>query len=135
MEDRLKAKDNLIEKLDLKNHSLQTQRWKLSQRVAQKEQMSDMLNAVDFDQLKIENQQYLERIEEKNTELLQVKLTTGRTIQVHCLRLLTFIVLEMFSPINSVAHLEAVNTYLLECKLAASLLVDRQSSLFDTGPE
>lgn len=82
MEDRLKAKDNLIEKLELKNHSLQTQRWKLSQRVAQKEQMSDMLNAVDFDQLKIENQQYLERIEEKNTELLQVKLTTGRTIQV-----------------------------------------------------
>lgn len=82
MEDRLKAKDNLIEKLDLKNHSLQTQRWKLSQRVAQKEQMSDMLNAVDFDQLKIENQQYLERIEEKNTELLQVKLTTGRTVQV-----------------------------------------------------
>eukprot|EP00892_Ulva_mutabilis_P008330 jgi/Ulvmu1/586/UM001_0594.1 len=81
MEDRLKAKDNLIEKLELKNHSLQTQRWKLSQRVAQKEQMSDMLSAVDFDQLKIENQQYLERIEEKNTELLQVKLTTGRTIQ------------------------------------------------------
>lgn len=89
MEDRLKAKDNLIEKLDLKNHSLQTQRWKLSQRVAQKEQMSDMLNAVDFDQLKIENQQYLERIEEKNTELLQVKLTTGRTIQVCCMRLFT----------------------------------------------
>ena len=82
MEDRLRAKDNFIEKLELKNHSLQTQRWKLSQRVAQKEQMSDMLSAVDFDQLKIENQQYLERIEEKNTELMQVKLTTGRTVQV-----------------------------------------------------
>ena len=78
----MKNKDNTIEKLELKNHSLQTQRWKLSQRVAQKEEMSDMLHAVDFDQLKIENQQYLERVEEKNTELLQVKVTTGRTVQV-----------------------------------------------------
>lgn len=100
MEDRLKAKDNLIEKLDLKNHSLQTQRWKLSQRVSQKEQMSDMLNAVDFDQLKIENQQYLERIEEKNTELLQVKLTTGRTIQVLSLHLLSSVFLSGQMPIS-----------------------------------
>lgn len=37
---------------------------------------------IDFDQLKIENQQYLERIEEKNKELLQLKLTTGKTVQV-----------------------------------------------------
>lgn len=78
----MKNKDNMIEKLELKNHSLQTQRWKLSQRVAQKEEMSDMLHAVDFDQLKIENQQYLERVEEKNAELLQLKVTTGRTVQV-----------------------------------------------------
>lgn len=113
MEDRLKAKDNLIEKLDLKNHSLQTQRWKLSQRVAQKEQMSDMLNAVDFDQLKIENQQYLERIEEKNTELLQVKLTTGRTIQVRCMLLFTSTVTLCLSTVavihgNGMPHPPAV---------------------------
>jgi hypothetical protein len=37
---------------------------------------------VDFDQLKIENQQYLEKIEERNQELLRLKLSTSRTVQV-----------------------------------------------------
>jgi hypothetical protein len=41
-----------------------------------------VLHLVDFDQLKIENQQYLERIDAKNRELLQLKLSTGRTVQV-----------------------------------------------------
>lgn len=41
-----------------------------------------VLHLVDFDQLKIENQQYLERIDAKNKELLQLKLSTGRTVQV-----------------------------------------------------
>lgn len=81
MEDRLKSSDALIEKLKLKNKSIKAQRDKLKQRVDQKEAMSDALHVVDFDQLKIENQQYLERIEEKNAELLQVKVTTGHTVQ------------------------------------------------------
>jgi hypothetical protein len=37
---------------------------------------------VDFEQLKIENQQYFERIDGKNKELLQLKLSTGKTVQV-----------------------------------------------------
>lgn len=37
---------------------------------------------VDFDQLKIENQQYMEKIEERNNELLRLKLSTSRTVQV-----------------------------------------------------
>jgi hypothetical protein len=41
-----------------------------------------VLHLVDFDQLKIENQQHLERIDAKNRELLQLKLSTGRTVQV-----------------------------------------------------
>ena len=36
-----------------------------------------VLHVIDFDQLKIENQQYLEKIEERNNELLKLKLTTG----------------------------------------------------------
>eukprot|EP00967_Tisochrysis_lutea_P083797 scaffold116721_cov19-Tisochrysis_lutea.AAC.1 len=36
---------------------------------------------VDFDQLKIENQQYMEKIEERNNELLRLKLSTSRTVQ------------------------------------------------------
>ncbi len=41
-----------------------------------------VLHLVDFDQLKIENQQYMERIEERNNELLKLKLSTSRTVQV-----------------------------------------------------
>lgn len=41
-----------------------------------------VLHLVDFEQLKIENQQYFERIDGKNRELLQLKLSTGKTVQV-----------------------------------------------------
>jgi hypothetical protein len=43
--------------------------------------VSQVLHVIDFDQLKIENQQYLEKIEERNNELLRLKLTTGNTVQ------------------------------------------------------
>lgn len=41
-----------------------------------------VLNVIDFDQLKIENKQFLEKIEERNNELITLKLTTGNTVQV-----------------------------------------------------
>ena len=47
-----------------------------------KEDMGEVLHVVDFDQLKIENQQYLERIEERNNELLRLKTMTGKAVQV-----------------------------------------------------
>ncbi len=47
-----------------------------------KEDMGEVLHVVDFDQLKIENQQYLERIEERNSELLRLKTMTGKAVQV-----------------------------------------------------
>ena len=37
---------------------------------------------MDFDQLKIENKQLNERVEEKNQELLQLKLTSGKITQI-----------------------------------------------------
>ena len=39
-----------------------------------------MLRQVDFDQLKIENQQFLDRIEEKNNTMIQLKLLAGRSL-------------------------------------------------------
>ncbi len=55
---------------------------KVEQQLHQKEDMGEVLHVVDFDQLKIENQQYLDRIEERNTELLRLKTTTGKAVQV-----------------------------------------------------
>ena len=82
MEDRLRVKEVAVEKLKLKNMSIKAQIAKMEMQLQQKEEMGEVLHVIDFDQLKIENQQYLEKIEERNNELLRMKLSTGRTIQV-----------------------------------------------------
>ena len=44
--------------------------------------MGDVLHYIDFHQLQIENKQYVAKIEERNQELLKLKMTTGSTVQV-----------------------------------------------------
>lgn len=44
--------------------------------------MGEALHEVDFQQLKIENEQYLEKIDEKNTELMDLKLKASKSLQV-----------------------------------------------------
>ena len=82
MEDKLRAKAAVAEKLRLKNATLKQQYTKVEASLQQKEDMGEVLHVIDFDQLKIENQQYLEKIEDRNNELLRLKLTTGNTVQV-----------------------------------------------------
>ncbi|XP_074439599.1 cilia- and flagella-associated protein 263 isoform X2 [Larus michahellis] len=52
------------------------------QRGLQKEQMGETLCEVRLQQLQVRNAQYQEKIDEKNQELLQLKLTSGKTVQV-----------------------------------------------------
>lgn len=82
IEDRIKDKDGMIDKLRLKNTALKTQITKMETQLQQREEMGEVLLLIDFDQLRIENQQYIDKIEEKNKELLSLKLTTGNTVQV-----------------------------------------------------
>ncbi|PNH02951.1 putative monogalactosyldiacylglycerol synthase, chloroplastic [Tetrabaena socialis] len=82
MEDKLRQKDATADKLRLKNTTTKALITKLEHQLAHKEEMGEVLHLVDFDQLKIENQQYMERIEERNNELLKLKLSTSRTVQV-----------------------------------------------------
>jgi chromosome segregation ATPase len=81
-EDKLRAKDALVEKLRLKNSTLKVQQKKLQMQLKQKEEMGEVLHEVDFNQLQIENKQYQEKIEERNQELLRLKLKAGNTQQV-----------------------------------------------------
>ena len=76
-----KYQDAIIEKIRLKNVTLKVQKNKLHLQLKQKEEMGEVLHAIDFDQLQIENKQYLLRIEERNTELLKLKMTSGNTVQ------------------------------------------------------
>jgi hypothetical protein len=50
--------------------------------IAQKLEMGDVLHYIDFHQLQIENKQFQAKIEERNNELLELKQTTGSTVQV-----------------------------------------------------
>lgn len=82
LEEKLKAKDSMIEKLRLKNATLKSQIHKVEKQLSQKEEIGDVLHYIDFHQLQIENKQYVAKIEERNEELLTVKLSTGKTLRV-----------------------------------------------------
>ncbi|CAG2252496.1 Coiled-coil domain-containing protein 113 [Mytilus edulis] len=79
--DILKGADTLVEKLRLKN-TVKSKKMKLDLQFKQKEEMGEALHEVDFQQLKIENEQYLEKIDEKNTELMDLKLKASKSLQV-----------------------------------------------------
>ena len=72
MDGRLRNKDSAVGKLTLKNAALKQQILKMENQLQHKEEMGEVLHVIDFDQLKIENQQYLEKIEERNNELLKL---------------------------------------------------------------
>ncbi|KAG3257165.1 cilia- and flagella-associated protein 263 isoform X1 [Ictidomys tridecemlineatus] len=82
IEDMNHRRDNLRDKLRLKNISLKVQRKKLLLQLRQKEEVGEALHDVDFQQLKIENAQFLETIEARNQELIQLKLSSGNTLQI-----------------------------------------------------
>eukprot|EP00062_Callorhinchus_milii_P018889 gi/632972946/ref/XP_007902908.1/ PREDICTED: coiled-coil domain-containing protein 113 [Callorhinchus milii] len=82
MEDRIRAKDIMIDRLRLKSTALMMQKSKLYQQLRQKEEMGEVLHEVDFQQLKIENRQHMEKISVLNDKLLWLKVITGQTQQV-----------------------------------------------------
>lgn len=81
-EDRQRSQDSIIEKMWLKNSTLKVRRGKLLIQLKQKEEAGEVRHEVDFEQLKIENKQYNEKFEDKNQELLNLKLSSGSALQV-----------------------------------------------------
>lgn len=81
MEEKLRQKDALIEKLRLKTVTLKAKCKKTENTLKQKEELGEVLHYIDFHQLKIENRQFAQKIEERNQELLQLKMTAGKTLQ------------------------------------------------------
>lgn len=81
MEDKLRQRDTLVEKLRLKNATMKAQLHKVDTQLRQKDEMGDVLHYIDFHQLQIENKQFIASIEERNGELLRLKSTSGHTVQ------------------------------------------------------
>ena len=70
-----------VRKLKEKIAVMQQQVLKSQQQMRQREDTNEAFHTIDFDQLKIENHQFNERIEQKNLELVELKGTTTRTVQ------------------------------------------------------
>jgi hypothetical protein len=81
LEDGIRFKDGLVGKIKLKNATLKSAKKKIQMSLKQKEEMGEVLHAIDFDQLQIENKQYIQKIEERNQELLKLKMTATNTVQ------------------------------------------------------
>jgi uncharacterized coiled-coil DUF342 family protein len=79
--DRPLIKEGYVKKLKEKCGVLQQQIAKAQHQMRQREDVGEAFHAIDFDQLKIENHQFNERIEQKNAELVELKGTTTRTVQ------------------------------------------------------
>lgn len=81
-EDQEKKKEEELERVRLKNIHLRNQLRKLEGHLRRKEELSNELHLIDFEQLKIENQTLNEKIEERNEELLKLRKKTTTTVQV-----------------------------------------------------
>ncbi len=77
-----KKQEGLIEKLKVKNSTLKIQCQKIDSQLQQKEEMGEVFLPIDFDQLKIENKQYLEKIDNLNSELFDLKVTAGNSVRL-----------------------------------------------------
>merc|ERR1719502_513971 len=82
MEDKLTQKDTLINKLLMKNQAYKISIKKADLQLKSKQETGDDLQYIDFHQLQIENQQFVQRIEEANQELLNLKRSSGRTVKI-----------------------------------------------------
>ncbi|THD19820.1 Coiled-coil domain-containing protein [Fasciola hepatica] len=81
-EERMKQRETILEKIRLNTATLRSHLRKCKGQLRQKEEIGEVLHVVDFEQLKIENSQYLEKIEEKNRQIQSLKAVAARTLHV-----------------------------------------------------
>ncbi|XP_050302032.1 coiled-coil domain-containing protein 113 [Anthonomus grandis grandis] len=77
MEEWLKSAQLQIEKLRLRIATLKVQYKKVSQQLIQRQELGENVHAVDFDQLEIENKHFIQKIEQKNIHLIELKKMNG----------------------------------------------------------
>ncbi|XP_043084456.1 coiled-coil domain-containing protein 113 [Puntigrus tetrazona] len=82
IEDKVKAKENMVEKLLQKNAALLTYKKKIKIQLKQQEEMGEGLTALDFEQLKFGNMKCRKRLDEQNLRHVELKLLAGKTLQV-----------------------------------------------------
>lgn len=81
--ERVKGRESLINKFRDRSSGFKRQIVRLDNQLKQNEETGDTLQEIDFQQLKIENQQYLDKIDEKNVELVTLKRQVAKFNQIH----------------------------------------------------
>ncbi|XP_030766217.1 coiled-coil domain-containing protein 113-like [Sitophilus oryzae] len=77
MEEWLKSAQFQIEKLRLRIATMKVQYKRVSQQLIQRQELGENVHAVDFDQLEIENKHFLQKIDQKNIHLIELKKMNG----------------------------------------------------------
>lgn len=77
-----KKKEDEVSQVRLENHKLKHKLQNKEQQLKSKEELAEGLHLIDFEQLKIENQTYNEKIEERNEELVKLRKKITSTVQV-----------------------------------------------------
>eukprot|EP01116_Phalansterium_solitarium_P013084 TRINITY_DN299_c0_g5_i2.p1 TRINITY_DN299_c0_g5~~TRINITY_DN299_c0_g5_i2.p1 ORF type:complete len:594 (-),score=147.98 TRINITY_DN299_c0_g5_i2:1243-3024(-) len=75
-------KDGDVEKVRLKNITLRKKYSSLEKSLRAKEELKNGLHLIDFEQLKIENQTFNEKIEERNEELAKMRKKINNTVHI-----------------------------------------------------
>nr|CAH8842084.1 unnamed protein product [Trichobilharzia regenti] len=80
--DAEKKKEALVREVRLENIKLKNEVLKVEALLKSKEELSEGLHLIDFEQLKIENQTYNEKIDERNEELSKLRRKISNTVQI-----------------------------------------------------
>ena len=81
IEERIRLKDTIIQKNEENNEKLKKSINKEKLKIQKKEQANDDLQFIDFHQLQIENKKLVRDIDEKNKQLLSLKVNAGTNTQ------------------------------------------------------
>ncbi|KAM8939547.1 cilia- and flagella-associated protein 184 [Pelodytes ibericus] len=107
---REERKEKEVIQVRLENIKLKNKIHQYESTLRSKEELTEGLHIIDFEQLKIENQTYNEKIEERNEELLKLRKKITNTVQVltHLKEKLQFVQAEHQEQRNRLMEVEAL---------------------------
>ncbi|XP_063779871.1 coiled-coil domain-containing protein 96 [Pseudophryne corroboree] len=110
LQSKEERKEKEVIQVRLENIKLKNQIYRHESALRSREELADGLHLIDFEQLKIENQTYNEKIEERNEELLKLRKKITNTVQVltHLKEKLQFVQAENQQQKDKLMEVEAL---------------------------
>ena len=81
MEEKIKLKDTVIKKFEMRNQQLKLHINKANAQIKQKAEAGDDLKFIDFHQLQIENKKHVNEIDDRNKKMISLKATTTNIVE------------------------------------------------------